>query len=348
MVKRLDDLSIAVRIGALLFIGGAALTAAGTILPHSAEQETTGFLAAAGLQLLAGVVVVTVTPLLHRTKWIPGAIVVAAVMAVTAVVYFNGERLGGAPGFNEFFYVWPAFYSGYFFRRRGMVASLILIAVAYGAVVLKISDGGAEQFTRWIVTFSVVTGAAVALHGLRRNIDDLLNQLRDTARTDSLTGLLNRRGFDERLTLEIERSRRTHEPFALLIGDLDLFKELNDQFGHGAGDTALVCVGQTLASGSRVIDTVARVGGEEFALLIPGADAAGGLIAAERLRTSVSEILDGDGRPLTISFGVVDLPAHGQTAEELLYAADRGLYGAKALGRNRSVVSEVAPAPAAV
>ena len=345
MGKRLAAPGIAERIGALLFVGGAALTALGTVLPHSPELEEGGFLVLAGVQLLVAVLVVTVVPRLASRRWVPGAIVVAAIAGVSAAVYLNGERLGGAPGFNEFFYVWPAFYFGYFFSQRGIAASLVLMAGAYGAVVLAIGGDSAEQFTRWIVTVSVTTGAAVALHGLRRNIDGLLAQLRDTARTDVLTGLLNRRGFDERLALELERSRRTGEPLALVLGDLDRFKSLNDRFGHGAGDTALVCVGQTLTAGCRVIDTVARIGGEEFALLIPGSDAAGALLAAERLRKSLSGIVDGDGRPLTISLGVVDLPANGETVQELLYAADRALYRAKSLGRDRTVVSDAVPAP---
>ena len=346
MARRLVSLGIAERIGALLFAGGAALTALATVLPHSPELQEAGFLVLAGAQVVLAALVVALVPRLASRRWVPGAVVVAAIAGVSMAVYLNGERLGGAPGFNEFFYVWPAFYFGYFFGRRGVAASLVLMAAAYGAVVVTIGGEFAEQFTRWIVTLSVVAGAAVALHALRRNIDGLLAQLRDTARTDSLTGLLNRRGFDERLGLELDRSRRTGEPLALVLGDLDHFKSLNDRFGHGAGDTALVCVGQTLTAGCRAIDTVARIGGEEFAVLIPGSDAGGARLAAERLRKSVSGIVDGDGRPLTISFGVVDLPGQGETVGELLYAADRALYRAKSLGRDRTVVSDPVAAPA--
>ena len=344
MATRLETLGIAERIGALLFIGGAALTAGGTVLPHSAELDTTGFLGAAAAQLVLAAIVIAIAPRLRGTAWVPGAIVFFGILVVSAVVYFNGERDGGPPGFNEFFFVWPAFYFGYFFKRRGILASLALMTVTYGYVVGQIGGDDAAQFTRMVTTISVAAGAAAAMHGLRRNIDGLLARLRDTARTDPLTGLLNRRGFDERLGLELERSRRTGEPLALVLGDLDHFKSLNDRFGHGAGDTALVCVGQTLTAGCRAVDTVARIGGEEFALLIPGSDADGALLAAERLRKSVSGIVDGDGRPLTISFGIVDLPAHGETVQELLYAADRALYGAKSQGRDRAVVSDAAPA----
>ena len=100
--------------------------------------------------------------------------------------------------------------------------------------------------------------------------------------------LLNRRGFEERFELEIERSRRTGAPVALLMGDLNGFKGLNDRFGHPAGDTALL-VAQSLALSCRRIDTVARVGAEEFAILLPATESEGGLEAAERLRREIEE-----------------------------------------------------------
>jgi diguanylate cyclase (GGDEF)-like protein len=196
-----------------------------------------------------------------------------------------------------------------------------------------------------------VAGVTVALHMLRRHIDRLLGQLRDVARTDALTQLLNRRGFEERFELELERARRTGDPLTLLVGDLDRFKELNDRFGHAAGDATLASVAQTLGASARTIDTVARVGGEEFALLLPATDAEGGLEAAERLRLSVSRTVGEDGAPLTISFGVAQATHDDETPPSLMLAADTALYAAKAAGRNRSVVhdgaSESPPAQAA-
>jgi diguanylate cyclase (GGDEF)-like protein len=332
--------AVRVRIGAFLFLGGAAITAVATVAPHSAQLDMLGFLVVAMLQVVCGLVVLTLPARLRGGSWIPPATVMAGVLAVTAAVYFNGERVGGHPGFNEFFYVWPAFYIGYFFKPRGIAVSVALIGAAYAGVLSAIGATGAQAFTRWIVTLSVVAGVTVALHMLRRHIDRLLGQLRDAARTDALTQLLNRRGFEERFALELERARRTGDPLTLLVGDLDRFKELNDRFGHAAGDATLVSVAQTLGSSARTIDTVARVGGEEFALLLPATDAEGGLGAAERLRLGVSRTVGEDGAPLTISFGVAQATHDHETPPSLMLAADTALYAAKAAGRNRSVVHD--------
>jgi diguanylate cyclase (GGDEF)-like protein len=290
--------------------------------------------------LVAGLVILALPRDLRRARWLPGAIVVVGILAVTAAVYFNGERHGGPPFFNEFFYVWPAFYIGYFFGPRGIAASLALLAALYAGVLHSIDLATSEAVTRWIVTVSVVAFTAIALHMLRRRIDRLVAQLRETARTDPLTMLLNRRGFDERFALELERARRTATPVALLVADLDRFKMLNDRYGHAAGDAALASVGQTLVLGCRSIDTVARVGGEEFAVLLPVTGAQGGLELAERLRADVAGIEDDAGRALTISVGVVEFPRDGETPQELMREADRAMYRAKSLGRDRTVVRQ--------
>src|SRR5918994_7632957 len=274
---------IAARLGVFLFLGGAVITALGPIWPHPDELDTAGFFAIAALQAAAAGLILVLPRGVRRNPWVPPAIVIVAVGAVGGAVYSNGGGVGGPPAMNEFFYVWPAFFIGYFFKPRGMVALLALMVAAYTAVLVAIDPRDTEfgvLFARWIVTLSVVTLSALALHQLRRAIDRLRRRLEDAARTDALTMLLNRRGFDERFDLEVERSRRTGDPFALVVGDLDDFKKLNDRDGHPAGDEALAVVGQTLSMASRAIDTVARIGGEEFGLLLPATGSVGALQAA--------------------------------------------------------------------
>jgi diguanylate cyclase (GGDEF)-like protein len=310
-------------------------------------MDTAGFLAVAGLQLLAAASLLSLPREWRRKQWVSGLIVGVGIAAVCGAVYFNGERLGAPPSFNELFYVWPAFYSGYFLRRRGVILSIVGIAAAYAATLVAIDAGGPTAWTRWIVTVSVVAGAAIAMHGLRLAIDRLLDRLREAARTDPLRMLLNRRGFGERFELEIDRARRTGSPVALVLGDLDRFKELNDDLVHPTGDTALICVGQALTLGCRTIDTVARVGGEEFAILLPASGADDGREVAERLRAEIRQLDCGDDdHPITISFGVVEFPTHGDSPRELMLAADRALYVAKKRGRDRTVAGGVEAAAA--
>jgi diguanylate cyclase (GGDEF)-like protein len=163
-------------------------------------------------------------------------------------------------------------------------------------------------------------------------------ELGHAARTDPLTGLLNRRGFHSVFELELDRARRYGQPLALVVGDLDHFKRLNDRFGHGFGDRTLMRLSGILTTATRRIDTVARTGGEEFALLLPETDAHGAFLFAERLRVAVQDAFAGESLLLTMSFGIATYPHDARNAHLVLSAADEALYAAKHLGRNRSVI----------
>ncbi len=157
------------------------------------------------------------------------------------------------------------------------------------------------------------------------------------ATTDGLTGLANRRTFDTRLVTELARCERSGEPLALVIADVDHFKQFNDRHGHLVGDEILREVATLLAAGCRPFDLAARFGGEEFVVVLPGAATEEARAIAERLRATI-EHADLD-TPVTISAGVAFTP-DGCTVPELLLAdADRALYRAKASGRNRVCVA---------
>jgi diguanylate cyclase (GGDEF)-like protein len=159
---------------------------------------------------------------------------------------------------------------------------------------------------------------------------------------DPLTGVHTRGYFDEEFRREIERSNRTGASLALLMIDLDEFKKVNDTYRHAAGDTALRSIAQLLKTHVRQIDIVTRYGGEEFAVLLPGASVEEATRAAERLRaTSESTPVAIDetlSLQVTLSVGVALYPDHAKTREELLAHGDEALYEAKDLGRNRVVV----------
>jgi diguanylate cyclase (GGDEF)-like protein len=164
-----------------------------------------------------------------------------------------------------------------------------------------------------------------------------LDSCEELAFTDHLTGLANRRRFERQLEREVARTLRYGHPFSLLLLDIDHFKLVNDTHGHEAGDEALTRLGRTLQEGTRGIDLAARVGGEEFAIILTETDYKGGLEVAERLRLAIQ----GGEIPMvghiTASFGVAECPSGGQTARELLATADSALYEAKRRGRDRVV-----------
>jgi diguanylate cyclase (GGDEF)-like protein len=225
----------------------------------------------------------------------------------------------------------PAVYSVYFFTKRAAVLHLAAIVAGYAVA----ADVPASE--------ALLTGAgliaATGLVGLHRaSANRLIARLSDVARTDPLTGLLNRRGFEQLLDTELERSRRSGRPLSLVVGDLDHFKQLNDRFGHGAGDSALERLSVILNTAKRRIDTAARIGGEEFAVVLPDSDQHAAYILAERMRREVRETFASDPSRLTISLGVATFPVHATTAESLIARADESLYAAKALGRDRSAL----------
>ncbi len=167
----------------------------------------------------------------------------------------------------------------------------------------------------------------------------LMNRLQAEADRDYLTGLMNRRRFRTALGQEVERWRRYNIPCALLLVDIDHLKRVNDTHGHSAGDRVIRHTASALVELSRDNDTPARLGGEEFALLLAGIDDAKAYAAAERLRHVVSSTpVEGIGT-ITVSLGVAACPAHATTERALYAATDAALYRAKEEGRDRSSVA---------
>ncbi|PPK92406.1 diguanylate cyclase (GGDEF)-like protein [Kineococcus xinjiangensis] len=162
----------------------------------------------------------------------------------------------------------------------------------------------------------------------------LVTRLRAAASTDGLTGLANRRAFDEALAAELAQAESPAGTFSVVLVDLDHFKVLNDTHGHLAGDDALRAVGRLLQRSLREGATAARYGGEEFVVLLPGTDREDAVAVAERLRRGIATTEDGPV-PVTASLGVACFPADGTDALSLLATADAALYAAKQRGRNR-------------
>jgi diguanylate cyclase (GGDEF)-like protein len=194
---------------------------------------------------------------------------------------------------------------------------------------------GAFDYFQVPAELSLLVGRATQLIKIRQTMD----RLRAEGERDYLTGLMNRRYFRKALGHELERWRRYSIPCALLILDIDFMKRINDTHGHSAGDTVILHIARVLKELSRDNDTTARLGGEEFALLLAGADPARAIAAAERLRHDVSaEEIEGIGI-VTVSLGVASCPAHATSERSLYAASDAALYRAKGEGRNRASVA---------
>lgn len=179
----------------------------------------------------------------------------------------------------------------------------------------------------------------VARVGQLVRLKQSIEKLRAEADRDHLTGLANRRRFRKALGQEVERWRRYGVPCALLLLDIDHMKRINDTHGHTAGDVVIRSVSGALSHHSRDNDTAARLGGEEFALLLAGVDGPNAVAAAERVRVSIAGAMVEKVGCVTVSLGVAACPAHARSERELFAASDAALYQAKRDGRNQTVVA---------
>lgn len=316
---------------ASLFFAGATLALLTMVLPRSEAFDEMGMLA-----VVANAYVVAALLYWRADRLSPAILRPALVWGsslITAVAYFSAE----SPSPLVFFYLWVFLYASYFFTRPETIAQIAYVGVAYAAL-LAVSPPPTGTAAWWVVGMGTLVVAAILIGAMRGRTDVLIEQLFDAARTDPLTGLLNRRGFRDLLDLELERARRAEGCVTVLVADIDHFKEVNDRSGHHVGDAALQRTARTLDEGKRQIDVVARVGGEEFTLILPDTDAPEGMAIAERLRCQFQREFAAETVPLTICFGIATFPVDGETAGALLRAGDAALYGAKAAGRNRSVV----------
>jgi diguanylate cyclase (GGDEF)-like protein len=210
----------------------------------------------------------------------------------------------------------------------GQDAQLVLEPPARGEF-----DEESIRIAEWLAGRASIALQNAHLHVIARRL----------ASTDELTQLANRRHFDEALRAEVLRAERFGDPVAVVVADLDNFKEVNDRYGHDVGDLVLQTFADVIRTNVRDVDLPARYGGEEFVVLLPGTGAEGGRELAERLRVSLQDLpvaaRSGVNVSVTSSFGVAGFPEESSAAA-LLRAGDRALYRAKAAGKNAVVVAE--------
>lgn len=312
-----------------LFVAGAVLGVISLVLPRDPGINSSGIFVVALLAGNAGAVC-----FLARDRlpvWAFPAFLIAATLMVDASIYLSNR---GTASYAFYFFVWVVLFACYFLSRAQAFLQIAWIAVTYLAV-LAIGPSNGELAQRWMMTVGTLMVLGTFVSFLRHRVENLITRLSDAAQTDPLTGLMNRRGFHELFGIELERARRSRRPLSLLVADLDHFKRVNDRLGHPGGDRVLKRFSQTLKREKRRIDSAARLGGEEFALILPDTDDHGAYIIADRLRRAIREAFADQRMDLTISFGVATYPRHGDSEEVLLSAADQALYVAKELGRDR-------------
>jgi diguanylate cyclase (GGDEF)-like protein len=254
-------------------------------------------------------------------------------------VFLIAVALSAAPGPGDgaILYVWPVLWTSFFFGRRGAVAILACVGVGHAATLMLLP--AASSFPgRWLdVMISVSVASAVVLTLSHRN-RALVAALASEARTDPLTGLLNRRGLHERAAIELARAARERRSLATVAFDIDNFKGINDEWGHDVGDRVIAHIGRMLAEHARDVDIVARIGGEEFVVVLPDTGEDGATAFSERIRAAFAR-MPRDLPRVRTSAGV-----HTEIAptaiEPLLSRADFALYEAKRAGRNRTRVFE--------
>ncbi|HEX6635596.1 MAG TPA: GGDEF domain-containing protein [Usitatibacter sp.] len=200
-----------------------------------------------------------------------------------------------------------------------------------------------RRYVAWFVGGSVIAlvGLFLAFRGAQRRERAALKRIEWLAHFDSVTSLPNRALLSDRLAQEVARTRRNGGPFSLLLFDLDGFKDVNDTWGHAAGDRVLALVGERSRACVRGSDTVGRLGGDEFMAILPGTAPEGALAVAEKLRESLSAPypLESAVAHVGVSVGIAMYPQHGAEPDALLTAADAALYEAKREGKGRVAVA---------
>lgn len=313
--------------------GIAAGTSVFAVLMPGSDRGNIGLMVLAALEVVISLVLALVPA-------IPVAPLKLLAFPATVVFISAAIALARPLGPTPVYYLWPALTCGHFGNRRDGLVVCVLMAIGFAAALALGNDVQVP-----VITYvSVMSVFLIVLGGYQRQRAGacaLRRELEYAASTDGITGLLNRRAFNDAFEREVQRAVSSQLPLSVVMFDLDHFKSLNDALGHAAGDDALVAfAGIMREQCSTVTDVLARVGGEEFAVVLFGTAAP----EAERVADAVAEAFTDWSRdrpsaiavgPLTTSAGIATVSPQCQTPVELLIAADRALYAAKAAGRNR-------------
>jgi diguanylate cyclase (GGDEF)-like protein len=340
-----DQGAVRTRVLGILMLAGGGLAAITVALPPEAEGSDPAVLVCGAIAAFAGVAL-----LVSRRElpgWLIGAIGIFGTALITLATYAGGGADTGTAA-NEVLYVWVGLFAFYFLPLPAAMVQLAAVGVAYALLLSAQGTPVNAAATQWVVTIGTLLVAGMVFAMLHNSLVGLVHELGERARLDDLTRLLNRHALEERAETEFARLARGAGPIAVLVCDIDGFKTVNDSLGHPAGDQVLRRVALVLEHGTREIDAVARVGGDEFALLLPDVTAEEARGVAERLRLGVRRSAGDMRLRLSISIGVAVGPACGDDLATLWQAADRAMYEAKRSGGDAVGLAEAALAGAEV
>jgi diguanylate cyclase (GGDEF)-like protein/putative nucleotidyltransferase with HDIG domain len=330
--RLVDDRALMARTFAYLFGVGGALALLTLLLPGSPERAELPFLGIIVVALVTAAVFLFAYDRLPR--WLFQAAPLGGNALIAAALVFGGAQASGS---YAVFYFWVALAAFYFFELRWAMICGAVASVSY-AVVLATQPEVQLAELKWTMLTGGLFVSGVIMSRLRGRAERLVAQLSAAAGTDVLTGLPNRREFDTRTSQEVARAKRVGIEFGVIRLDLDGFQPFNDSAGHHAGDLLLQQVAHLLGRELRESDTLARIGGDEFGVIVPEAAQVDAYLLAERLRKSVRDGLAGEPHALTVSAGVAIYGRHGHTSQQLTSAAEQALLAAKRLGRDRTVI----------
>ena len=313
-------------------VAGLLFCAAGVVnIPSSLVlRDPPSALVIAGLSLVglsSGVICLLLPWRRLAWRWLHATAVLA-----TGEVALSVWALGH-PAVFTWYYVLIAAAVGYAFSDyRQLAAHVLVVALAIAAPLLYAADPSGDGVPRTVLAIAIVAATAALVMWLREQLEANQSELRELAARDPLTGVGNYRLLHERLEYELRRHQRGQKQLAVLLIDLDRFKQVNERLGHAAGDDVLRRVSRAMCGAIRQQDTVARQGGDEFAVLAPETDAEGALTLAARIRERVSEVrIDGETMGATVGFSIY--PVDGGSTNVLLARADARMLADKSRPR---------------
>jgi diguanylate cyclase (GGDEF)-like protein len=333
----MDERELMGPVSGLLWIGGAGVAIAGWAMPGAPHSHPALFWGLVALTLVYAAGCVSRAIPWHRASLTGHAIAVALLQPLVGAALW---LTGGAGSYMAPVLVLPMLYVAYFFPPR-LAWPLAVLEIGTYASPLLTSPGPHHLLVQRTLGYGVAYVAVVCtIQFLKRRLVAAERHQHAIARQDPLTGLANRRAFEEQLAARVDEAERYGHPVGVLLLDLDGFKGINDTYGHAGGDAALKALSDCLVRNfPRKSDLVARYGGEELAIVLPDTSTANAVRLAERTRQAVRDMKAAHGAQtigITVSIGVAQLGRH-ESVQAWLERADRALYQAKSEGRDRVV-----------